>query len=423
MTFEQLNTVAAKSVKLNQIIFLVGEPGIGKTSWAKALAASMGTRCFCIPVNQLYDKADLTGARLMPILKPTTDENGNIIVNDMGEPVMQTCGYEQKFFPHHKINEAIDYALEHPQENPILFMDEMNRTTPDVTSAALSISTEREIGERQLPNNLRIICAGNDKGNIQALDQASISRFVKYCVEPDLTTFFKVNPGLNPYIKDTLSKNPSLLFCNSTISGISTANNAQTQGNQQNANDDDEDDGAFEEESETMDQITTPRTITGLSDFLNTCDYSELMGWFNTPDNGHTFLQSVIESYTGPTLFTISLIDQIISSQAKAPAAAQIQMPVKYITLASAPSRSEMENIISGCSEKEKMELLIYACYDNRDNANMISVLAPKIVNPAGECIPTFIQMKQSGQFSRANMDTLLQTDCPVTTLVHMMNL
>ena len=99
---------------------LIGEPGIGKSSWVEALGEKMGTKCFTLAVNQLADKADLTGARLVPVLKAD------------GSPSSE---YEQVFYPHQVINQAIAYAEAHPAETPILFLDELNRTTPNVTAA------------------------------------------------------------------------------------------------------------------------------------------------------------------------------------------------------------------------------------------------------------------------------------------------
>ena len=131
------------------IPMLLGEPGIGKSSWVEALGQRNCTAVFVLPCNQLADKADLTGARLVPI--EGTNE------------------YKMVFYPHSVIMDAIMYANEHPREQPILFMDELNRTTPDVTSACLSIPTQRKIGDKRLPQNLRIITAGNDKGNITSL--------------------------------------------------------------------------------------------------------------------------------------------------------------------------------------------------------------------------------------------------------------
>ena len=159
---DTLMKMVDKDIERGLIPMLLGEPGIGKSSWVIALGKRNCTQVFVLPCNQLADKADLTGARLVPI----TDDNGAIV------------DYDQVFYPHSVINRAIRYAEEHPRENPILFMDELNRTTPDVTSECLSIPTLRAIGNKKLPANLRVITAGNDKGNITSLDEASISRFV-----------------------------------------------------------------------------------------------------------------------------------------------------------------------------------------------------------------------------------------------------
>lgn len=154
---DTLKTVVKTDIKNGLIPMLLGEPGIGKSSWVEDLANDLGTKCFTLAVNQLADKADLTGARLIPVKL------------DNGETT-----YKQFFYPHAVIHDAIDYANKNPNETPILFMDELNRTTPDVTSEALSIPTLRSIGSIKLPDNLRIITAGNDKGNITSLDEASI---------------------------------------------------------------------------------------------------------------------------------------------------------------------------------------------------------------------------------------------------------
>lgn len=110
---ETLAQCVMKNLKTGSIPMLLGEPGIGKSSWVQALADRMRTKCFVLPCNQLADKADLTGARLVP----HTDNNGNTT-------------YSQVFYPHQVIHEAIEYAETHPRETPILFMDELNRTTP-----------------------------------------------------------------------------------------------------------------------------------------------------------------------------------------------------------------------------------------------------------------------------------------------------
>ena len=141
----------------------------------------------------LADKADLTGARL--VLNESTGE------------------WSQKFFPHSVISQAIHYAENNPNEQPILFLDEINRTTSDVTSGTLTLVTLRRIGDKALPKNLRIIVAGNDKGNVTALDDASVSRFAIINVEPDAHTLIDVlGDNLHPWVKMVLKKHPETIF-------------------------------------------------------------------------------------------------------------------------------------------------------------------------------------------------------------------
>src|SRR5699024_7763864 len=146
---------------------LLGEPGIGKSALIEDLAREFKTKVFTLPVNQLADRADLTGVRM------TQSAQGD---------------WGQSFFPHETIMSAIRYAEDNPDEHPILFLDEFNRASSDITSAILSFQTLRRIGTIEFPDNLRLIVAGNDKGNVTALDKASITRFAVYRVKPDIET-------------------------------------------------------------------------------------------------------------------------------------------------------------------------------------------------------------------------------------------
>src|SRR5690606_36536525 len=114
-----------------------------KSSFVEDLAKAMDTKAFVLACNQLADKADLTGGRLVPY-----------------ETAGGETSYKQVFYPHQVIQDAIDYALANPREWPILFLDEINRSTSDVTSAALSLPTLRQIGSISLPKNLRLMIAG-----------------------------------------------------------------------------------------------------------------------------------------------------------------------------------------------------------------------------------------------------------------------
>lgn len=236
-TFSYLKPFLLANLKAGLTPALLGEPGIGKTAFLESLATELKTKVFVLSVNQLAAKEDLTGARLVPTAQKTD--------------------YEQKFYPHQVIGNAIKYANDHTNEVPILFMDEFNRTESDVTSALFTMITERKIGNRPLPDNLRLCVAGNDSGNVQAIDDASTSRLVIYHAEPDLDTLLATTP-LNPYVKSTLKDNPDLPLIE---------HEAETKP---------DDDSSMEDfmaqignAKASFKQMTTPRTIENLSKELN----------------------------------------------------------------------------------------------------------------------------------------------------------
>ncbi len=405
MKFEHLNVLVKQDVKHNNVPMLVGEPGIGKSSWVEDFAArELGTRCFCLACNQLADKADLTGARLVPVGK-----------NKKGED-----DYAQYFYPHKIIRDAIEYAEAHPDETPILFLDEINRSTPDVTSEALSIPTMRSIGDRHIPDNLKVIIAGNDKGNVCALDKASITRFVMYHIEPDATTFINVNKNLNPYIISVLKKNPSFIYQDAvTLSGSDG-----------NGKDDDDDDDVFEVEfDDVLEQMTTPRTITAASRWLNEYSYDELMQMMNTivGDNSN-LLQEALIAHCGNTPFTIAVIEEIINSSVNATgttgAPLTVTEPAKYKTMCNAQTRDEMRDIVDKLSDDEKSAILLYSVYDgSRDNSEILNVLVPETTKMNPNDTTLLINMNQSHQLDKANLDALMSQNGKLIDMLKMLSM
>lgn len=251
ITFKQLDSLIRADIKSNIAPILLGEPGIGKSSYLENLAREFKTKVFTLPMNQLADRADLTGARVVE----TTDSYDN-----------SKTVFKQEFFPHATIMDSISYANAHPDECPILFLDEANRTEDGITSAALSFITLRRVGTMDFPKNLRFVLAGNDKGNITVFDKASITRFSVYKIAPDAETFLEKNTNLNPFVSEVIRKNPRLITPDEIMS-------VQTFGST-DPDDDDEaatmfDINAFGDESAAFDQMTVPRTITSVSNWLN----------------------------------------------------------------------------------------------------------------------------------------------------------
>jgi MoxR-like ATPase len=226
---------------------LLGEAGIGKSSLIKNIAHNRyHSEAFVLSMNTMADRSDLTGVRLMPTADKTS--------------------YEQRAFPHETVMEAIAYAKKNPKKPVILFTDEFNRATDDITSATFQLITERRLGSVKLPNNIKIIAAGNDRGNVTAIDSASVSRLTVFHVVPDLETYLEVNPLLNSYLRDWLTKNPKMLV------SIPVEEDEIIDDDDPDSSDDDDEPVKLtvtSDEIEQFSQITTPRTLTSLSNMLN----------------------------------------------------------------------------------------------------------------------------------------------------------
>lgn len=387
MKFDEIFMKAVEAdLDANKVPMLLGEPGIGKSSFVEGLARDKRTRCFVLPCNQLADKADLTGARLIP------DNAGS---------------YKQVFYPHVVIADAIAYAKDNPGEEPILFLDEINRTTPDVTSEALSIPTNRSIGSASLPKNLRVMCAGNDKGNIISLDTASVNRFVLYHIQPDLDTFLSVNPDLNEYVVSTLKAHPDTLFGKTIVK-------AQSDDDDNNATIDD----AFDEEDDGMQQLTSPRSITAVSDWLNHFDRDDLLEFLNEPSSDtETYdnsLTEIIEGHVGHTMFAVQLMATIVTALATpnngAKATLKVSKPAAYDTLASLRGTSvrEIEDHVKAMSDKDLSGCMVYALYERYDNRDIIDALAAHTTSIEPDDMNTLITLCQHNKVFMPNLEHVL---------------
>lgn len=399
MKFDSILTkFVTNDLKTGKVPMLLGEPGIGKSSWTEALAKSMQTQCFTLAVNQLADKADLTGARLVPT------GNGN--------------NYKQVFYPHEVIMDAVEYATNHPRETPILFLDEINRTTIDVTSAALSIPTMRRIGSIKLPSNLTVMVAGNDKGNITSLDEASVSRFVLYRTEPDTQTFLDLHSDLNPFIKSVLTKNPSLIFCKT----LNVASDTDDEESETTYSIDD-----IISDGSDMQQITTPRTLISLSDWLNLFNKDEIMQLLATPavvngDNTNLFMEGII-GHTGYTNFALALENEIqtninitaLNTMSKTPT-----KPVAYDTLKSQPDLAALQSFIDTMSDAEISACLTYGIFEKTSNENILLPLSRKATKLMPDDMKMLMSMVGSETYDKSNWDTVANSGTKIGAILEM---
>lgn len=390
---EMLVNTTIKLLDANRVPALMGEPGIGKSSFVEDVARRTNTRCFTLPCNLLADKADLTGARLV------LDEKTGI--------------WSQKFFPHSVISQAINYAKGNPNEQPILFLDEINRTTSDVTSGTLTLVTLRRIGDEDLPKNLRIIVAGNDKGNVTALDDASVSRFAIINVAPDASTLIEVlGKNLNPWVKIVLEKHPETIFVKNT--------NEQVVADGQD--DDDDDDNAtvsvFDlfDGTEEIRPFATPRTIDGVSQYLNVLSFEEVASLMATPsttrDGRHvSYLQEVIEGLTGNTSFTTLLMGVISDELSKGSTgnnnAQRVVKPRIYSDLKEAAKTSvdAVNQVVATMTDNDASGCFVFAMYEREDNAVIIQALNARLEKLEQNHINDLIVLWSSGALYSKNCE------------------
>lgn len=393
---ELLVNTTIKLLDANRVPALMGEPGIGKSSFVEDVARRTNTRCFTLPCNLLADKADLTGARLV------LDEKTGI--------------WSQKFFPHSVISQAINYAKENPNEQPILFLDEINRTTSDVTSGTLTLVTLRRIGDEDLPKNLRIVVAGNDKGNVTALDDASVSRFAIINVAPDASTLIEVlGKSLHPYVKTVLEKHPETIFVKNTNEQIVA-----------DGQDDDDDDNAtvsvFDlfDGTEEIRPFATPRTIDGVSQYLNVLSFEEVASLMATPSTTRdgrqvSYLQEVIEGLTGNTSFTTLLMGVISDELSKGSTgnnnAQRVVKPRIYSDLKEAATTSvdAVNQVVATMTDNDASGCFVFAMYEREDNAVIIQALNERLDKLSQNHINDLIVLWSSGALYSKNCELFKQ--------------
>jgi MoxR-like ATPase len=394
-------------LEIGAVPALMGEPGIGKSSFVDDLAKAMDTKAFVLACNQLADKADLTGGRLVPF-----------------ETSSGETSYKQVFYPHEVIMDAIGYAEANPREWPILFLDEINRSTSDVTSAALSLPTLRRIGSVDLPKNLRIMIAGNNKGNVTMLDEASLSRFAIYNVEPEAQTLIAIlGAELNPHVKAVLAKFPHLIFGRSIPTAIMVDGTDD---------DDDKNNATLDillDSGEEMLQLTTPRTIDAISRWLNAVDPVKLQEYFQTQVNidgrDTTLLNEAIEAHIGNTEFATMLIGEIATGITTG-ATAQIKSlsapkPQCFKSLKDANSVDDLEDIISGLTDHEKSGSLLYALFEHEDNRIIVEQLSQQTATIEPEHNRLLVQLAAVSALDDKNVEALFGTTTNVAVSAKLM--
>lgn len=396
--FKTILAIEVESVSSKTPIcpFIFGEPGIGKSSIIRSICDEHNWHFFELLCNQLGDRADLTGCRSVKTVET---------VNGKDEEI-----WKQIFFPHQAIQDAITCAKNNPNDTVVLFLDEINRTSSDITSAILSFTTARKIGTYVFPDNIRFVVAGNDNGNVTALDSASISRFSKYKLKPSARTYMGVEDELNPYIKAVLTAHPQYIFCkNSSIvtSTISGDDNDSYESEYE----------SFDSAEEGFDQITTPRTISGLNAFLNACDANQLSYFVGQitkdTETGEEFttLQTIVYGHVGQTLFADELCKVIADDVSrgllqKANNVVKPKKPRAFSALAKCADVQTRNTMIDNMTDEDKSAVLLYAIWEkDKDNSSLIKDVAQRFNGQflTGDYQPQFSNLKSHDELDADN--------------------
>lgn len=165
VTPEGAERALRKAIKLKRPLFIWGPPGIGKSEIVESITAAQGGLFIDLRLGQC-EPTDLRG---IPFFNK---DNGRM---DWAPPID---------LPDEEL--ASQYPL------VTLFLDEMNTAPPAVQASAYQLVLNRRVGKYRLPDNVRIIAAGNnesDKGVTYRMPTPLANRFTHIQMRSDFNSF------------------------------------------------------------------------------------------------------------------------------------------------------------------------------------------------------------------------------------------
>jgi len=150
----QAGSIAKRAMLAKQPLFLWGAPGIGKSELVQQIAEDMGN---CLVIDMRLALMEPTDLRGYPFRNP---ENNQMEWSPPAD------------LPTEELAAEYDYV--------VLFLDELNSAPPSVQAAAYQLVLNGRIGQYVLPENVRIIAAGNrdtDRGVTYRMPAPLANRF------------------------------------------------------------------------------------------------------------------------------------------------------------------------------------------------------------------------------------------------------
>jgi len=185
--------ILLRSIKVNRPIFLWGAPGIGKSELVEQIVNSgeIGNSVMIDMRLALLEPTDLRG---YPFRNPETNAMEWSPPSDLPSE---------------------DFASDY--DNVILFLDELNSAPPSVQAAAYQLVLNRRVGQYKLPDNVRIVAAGNretDRGVTYRMPAPLANRFRHINMEVNFDDWQKwaINNDVSPDVIGYLSFSKGDLF-------------------------------------------------------------------------------------------------------------------------------------------------------------------------------------------------------------------
>lgn len=168
----------------DQNIMLVGKHGIGKSRILEDYFASKNEKVVTLFLGQMADPADLLG------LPEKNNKTG-------------------------KTDFMVPYWFPTDGKPVVLFLDELNRSRPEILQVIMDLTLNRKLAGRSLPVGSRIISAVNNGNEYQLtdLDPALVSRFNIYTFNPTVEDWISwaQKSGIDQRIINFIGENPEFL--------------------------------------------------------------------------------------------------------------------------------------------------------------------------------------------------------------------
>ena len=190
---KNVKPIILRALKVNRPIFIWGAPGIGKSELVQGIVdeGELGNALMIDMRLALLEPTDLRG---YPFRNPETNTMEWSPPSDL---------------PSQDLADSYD--------NVVLFLDELNSAPPSVQAAAYQLVLNRRIGQYNLPDNVKIIAAGNretDRGVTYRMPAPLANRFRHVNMEVNFEDWsqWAMNNNVHPDVVGYLSFSKGDLF-------------------------------------------------------------------------------------------------------------------------------------------------------------------------------------------------------------------